>query len=200
MIDKDLIAFGQKFHGHKCPAMPMGLRTALAAMEKLGVKRAPDGQLIAILELDEAHCATCFADGVQVATGCTWGKGNIKRLHYGKWGLTLIDKKTGRAVRVVPTAEAMQQSKKSEFMRLRKSGIPASSIDDEIVDPLIESVSNAPEEQLLKVSEIFPYTVQEPEHTFETIVCQKCGETVVERNARVKDGMTVCIPCSGYAR
>ena len=23
---KDWLEFGQKFHGHKCPAMPMGLR------------------------------------------------------------------------------------------------------------------------------------------------------------------------------
>ena len=85
MLDKDLLEFGQKFHGHKCPAMPMGLRASLAAMKKLGVEHAPDGQLMALLELDEDHCATCFADGVQVATGCTLGKGNIKKLHYGKW-------------------------------------------------------------------------------------------------------------------
>ena len=75
MLDKELLAFGQKFHGHKCPAMPMGLRAALTAMEKLGVKHAPDGQLEAILELDEEHCATCFADGVQVAQVALTAKG-----------------------------------------------------------------------------------------------------------------------------
>ncbi len=29
-----------KFHGHKCPAMPMGLRAGLAAMKALGVERS----------------------------------------------------------------------------------------------------------------------------------------------------------------
>lgn len=29
---KDWLEFGQKFHGHKCPAMPMGLRVGAAAM------------------------------------------------------------------------------------------------------------------------------------------------------------------------
>jgi formylmethanofuran dehydrogenase subunit E len=29
---KDSLEFGQKFHGHKCPAMPMGLRVGAAAM------------------------------------------------------------------------------------------------------------------------------------------------------------------------
>lgn len=43
MIDRDLLEAGQKFHGHKCPAMPMGLRAGEAALEALGVERAADG-------------------------------------------------------------------------------------------------------------------------------------------------------------
>jgi formylmethanofuran dehydrogenase subunit E len=198
MLDKDLLEFGQKFHGHKCPAMPMGLRAALAAMERLGVSRASDGQLQAILELDEAHCATCFADGVQVATGCTYGKGNITRLGYGKWGLTLIDKKAGRAVRVVPKAEAMMRNKRSQFMAMRQAGTPASEVPAEIADPLVEAVSNAPEEMLFDISEAHPCEWTEPEHTFESVICDECGEMVVERNARIKSGRIVCLPCSRY--
>ena len=34
------------FHGHKCPAMPMGLRAAVAAMQALGVERAKNQELI----------------------------------------------------------------------------------------------------------------------------------------------------------
>lgn len=198
MLDTELLSFGQRFHGHKCPAMPMGLRAGLVAMRKLGVGRAPDGQLHAILELDEEHCATCFADGVQVATGCTYGKGNITRLGYGKWGLTLIDKKTRRALRVVPRTEAMMKNKQSRFMELRKSGTPASEIPAEIADPLVEMVSNAPDEMLFHIGEVFPYEWREPVHTFESVVCSHCGEMVVERNARLKAGKIVCIPCSGY--
>ncbi len=198
MLDKELLAFGQKFHGHKCPAMPMGLRVGLAAMEKLGVEHAPDGQLEAILELDEEHCATCFADGIQVATGCTYGKGNIKRLGYGKWGLTLIDKKTKRAIRVVAKAEAMMKSKQSKFMEQRKSGIPASQVPAEVADPLVEMVSNTPDELLLNIGEVFTKELKEPAHTFESVVRGQCGEMVVERNARLKEGKVLCIPCSGY--
>jgi len=200
MIDKSLLEFGQKFHGHKCPAMPMGLRAALAAMEKLGVQHTPDGQIVALIELDEDHCATCFADGVQVATGCTFGKGNIKKLHYGKWGLTLIDKKNKKAVRVVPKAEAMKKSKESEFMKLRASGVPASQVPAAIADPLVEMVCNVSDAQLLNIGEVFDYNWQDAPHTFESVVCALCGEMTVTRNARVKDGKIVCIPCSGYGK
>ena len=33
------------FHGHKCPATPMGLRAGLAAMKTLGVERSKDKEL-----------------------------------------------------------------------------------------------------------------------------------------------------------
>jgi len=60
---KDWLEFGQKFHGHKCPAMPMGLRVGAAAMNKLGVNRTGDGDIIVILDLGEDHCVTCYANG-----------------------------------------------------------------------------------------------------------------------------------------
>jgi len=75
----ELYKAGLLLHGHKCPAMPMGLRAGLAALEALGVERATDGQLTALVEIDRDHCATCYADGVQMATGCTFGKGNIQK-------------------------------------------------------------------------------------------------------------------------
>lgn len=38
-----------EFHGHRCPAMPMGLRVGAAAMNALGVDRAKDGQIQAFV-------------------------------------------------------------------------------------------------------------------------------------------------------
>jgi formylmethanofuran dehydrogenase subunit E len=198
MSKEELLEKGLWFHGHKCPAMPMGLRVSLAAMEALGVEqRAGAGELVALVELDEAHCATCFADGVQVATGCTFGKGNIKKLHYGKWGLTLIDRRQGKAVRVAPLAEAMEANKRTEFMALRKAGVPPTMIPDEIAQPLVKRVMTAPAEQLFEVGEVCDYQWQEAPHTFESVVCEECGEMVVERNARVQGGRVLCIPCAG---
>ena len=47
-------------------------------MNQLGVARAQNKELLAIVELGDDHCAHCFADGVQMITGCTFGKGNIR--------------------------------------------------------------------------------------------------------------------------
>jgi formylmethanofuran dehydrogenase subunit E len=187
---------GLVFHGHKCPAMPMGLRVGAAAMNALGVERAKDGQLVALVEIGDAHCATCFADGVQMITGCTFGKGNIKKLGYGKWGVTLVDKKSGRAVRVVPKAEAMEANRKTEFFtKYREKGIPASQVPDEVVAPLVERVMNAPEDGLLNVGEVMDYKWEEPPHSFDGFVCESCGEMAVEPYGRILGEKKVCIPC-----
>ncbi|MDH7568754.1 MAG: FmdE family protein [Armatimonadota bacterium] len=198
MVDpKEYYEAGMQLHGHKCPAMPMGLRVGAAAMNALGVERAKDGQLLALVELGEDHCATCFADGVQTITGCTFGKGNIKKLHYGKWGLTLIDKKSGRAVRVVPRAEAMAANKQTTFFKeYREKGVPASQVPPEHVDGLVERVMNAPEAQLLKVGDVVAYSLEEYPHSFDSFVCESCGEMTVEQYGRLKGDKKVCIPCA----
>lgn len=193
---KDWLKLGQKFHGHKCPAMPNGLRVGAAALNKLGMERTGDSALFAILELGENHCATCFADGIQVITGCTFGKGNITKTHKGKWGLTLIDKKTNRAVRVVPKAEAMLQTKKTDFFKnYREKGVPPTQVPNEVVEPLIEKVMNAPEEMIMNISEVFEYKWEEPAHTFNSFACPECGEMVVAKYALPKGDINVCQDC-----
>ncbi len=197
MIDpKEYLEAGMTLHGHKCPAMPLGLRAGAAAMNRLGVKRATDGQLLALVELGDGHCAHCYADGIQMITGCTFGKGNIRQLGYGKFGLTLVDKASGKAVRVVPRAEAQAAIKQTPFFKqYREKGIPASQVPDEVVAPLVEQVMNAPEEQILKIGEVFDYPVEKPTESFASFVCDRCGDMVSEKYGRLFEGRQVCIPC-----
>lgn len=198
MIDpKAFLEAGLTLHGHKCPAMPQGLRAGAIAMNHLGVERSGDKTLLALVELGDGHCAHCFGDGVQMVTGCTFGKGNIQKLGYGKFGLTLVDKTTGRAVRVVPKAEAQMKTKQTPFFtEYRMKGVPPTQVPDEVVEPLIEMVLNAPEEQIFNVSEIFDYEVPPKQHeSFDSFVCERCGDMVVETYGRVVGDQTVCIPC-----
>jgi len=192
----DYYEHGLVLHGHKCPAMPMGLRVGAAAMNALSVERARDGELLALVELGEDHCATCFADGVQMITGCTLGKGNIKKLHYGKWGVTLVQVATGRAVRVTPRADAMFANKQTEFFKeYRQKGVPASKVPLEVVEPLVQLVMSAPDERLLTVGTLFDYEITRRPHSFASLVCDGCGEMTVEGYARIVGGKKVCIPC-----
>ena len=198
MVNQELFQAGLLLHGHKCPAMPMGLRAGLTALDELGVERAKDGQLMAIIEIGQDHCATCYADGIQMSTGCTFGKGNIQKLGYGKFALTLVDKKTGNSVRIVTRPETIQRNKESEFIKYRMKGVPASQIDPALAEPLVDFVMGAPAEQLFKIGVVTRTQLPAGKpHDFNAVICEDCGEVTVESYARVKNGKILCIPCSG---
>ena len=177
--------------------MPMELRAGAVALNALGVDRTGDSVLLTLVDLGDDHCATCYGDGIQVITGCTFGKGNIKKTHKGKWALTLIDKKNQRAVRVTPKAEAMLANKKTSFFKdYREKGVPPTQVPDDVVEPLVQKVMGAPDEMLLNISEEFDDQYQEPPHSFSSFVCEECGEMVVEEYGRVEGDTKVCIDCT----
>lgn len=186
----------QLLHGHRCPAMLLGLRIGSAAMNALHVERATDGQLIALLELGADHCAHCLCDGVQTITGCTYGKGNLRQLDYGKFGLTLLEVGTARAIRVVPRPEALVTAVETSFCKeYRLKGVPPSQVPEEDVAPVNEKILTAPDEALLKLGTVYEHCSSPAQESFDLFVCERCGEVVVERYGRVYHDLRVCIPC-----
>jgi len=199
-MDKSLLELGIAFHGHKCPAMPLGIRAGLAAMKALGVDRASNKELHCICETGPAHATMCFVDGVQVATGCTFGKANIEKLNYGKNAITLIDVKTRRAVRVRPKIDFFKGGLASEFVRLRRQGVEPKDIAPEIVDPLIDRIASLPDEQMLDVGAVVETDWTPQKGTFEWALCERCGELTFASGLRVVEAKHLCVPCSGYAQ
>jgi formylmethanofuran dehydrogenase subunit E len=137
---------------------------------------------------------------VQMITGCTFGKGNLRTQPYGKFGLTLVERATGRAVRVVPRAAIQAKMKQTRFFQeFRAKGVPASKVPDEVVEPMIEQVMAAPEEQILSVGPEFRAEVDRKGESFDTRPCDACGEMVVDKYLRVVGDGRVCIPCQEKA-
>jgi formylmethanofuran dehydrogenase subunit E len=194
---KDYLDVALAFHGHKCPAMPMGLRAGLAAMNTLGVERAKDKELVVESETGEGHAAGCFLDGVMVATGATYGKGNIRKLFYNKMAFTLIDVKTERAVRVSLKPEFLEKALQSPFVQKRKEGVPPQDIPAEITNPQVERILGLPESEFLVISEIFSKELKKGVTSFEVKRCPGCGEaTFTNKLTETEDKRLLCIPCS----
>jgi formylmethanofuran dehydrogenase subunit E len=197
---KELLETGLKFHGHKCPAMPMGLRAGLAAMKALGVERSQDKELFVEAETGKGHAAGCFLDGIMTATGCTYGKSNIQKLYYSKMAFTLIDAKTGRAVRVSLKPEFFEKAVNSPFVQERKKGVPPQDIPAAITNPLVDRVLGLSETDFLNISNVFKKDLKKGSANFEVKRCAKCGEAVfTDKLTTASDGRKLCIPCSGSA-
>jgi formylmethanofuran dehydrogenase subunit E len=186
-----------KFHGHKCPAMPMGLRAGLAAMKALGVERSQDKELFVESETGKGHAAGCFLDGIMTATGCTYGKANIQKLYYSKMAFTLIDMKTGKAVRVSLKPEFFEKALSSPFVQERKKGVPPQNIPAAITDPLVDRVLGLSETDFLNISDVFHKDMKKGSGNFDVKRCAKCGEAVfTDKLTKAPDGRMLCIPCS----
>ncbi len=196
MKNQELLEKAFEFHGHHCPAMPLGLRAGLAAMKVLGVEHAQNKELYCLCETGFAHATMCFVDGVQVATGCTFGKSNIEKTDYSKNAITLIDVRKKKAVRVAINPEIQKKGLASEFVRLRGQKVEPQDIDPAITNPMIENIMQQPDEVLFKISGIFDYDFKGRKGTFEWIECENCGEVTFVHGVRIKGGKKLCIPCS----
>jgi len=193
---KDFFDLAMAFHGHKCPAMPLGLRAGAAAMNALGVERSQDKELMLLVETSDDHAAGCFADGLMAVTGCTYGKSNIKKTYYGKMAFTLIDTRRNRAVRVQLKPEFFGKMLNSPFVQQRKQGVLPQDIPASITDPLVDGVMSRAEAEFLDVSPIFDYALSKKKGSFESDLCEVCGERVFAHKLHDVNGKRVCIPCS----
>ena len=200
MNDNEILTAALAFHGHKCWASTAGVRLGLAAMRELGVERAGSKQLHAIIETGDYHGGMCFGDGIQFTTGCTFGKGNIEKSGEGKFAVTLIDKATKRAVRIAYKPTLQPRIKATPFMQKRAAGVPPTEIPDEEQMEVVHLVWDAPADEIMTIGPIEARAWSEPEEVVRFLVCPSCGELVAEPYARVAEGKTVCMACSGYPR
>ena len=194
LLDK-IVQYGFELHGHKCPAMPLGLKTARAAMDVLGVKKSQAGELFALIELGDHHCAGCYADGVQMMAGTTMGKGNIEKTHKGKFGLLLIDRKEKRAAKVTPKGEILYGALNSKFMSIREAGSLPQDVPWEVTKPLIEKVLGMPVEDQFDIEIIENVVVKTPKHQYKKGLCDNCDELVVGMYANNENGKYLCNDC-----
>ncbi len=186
-----------EFHGHQCPFMPIGYRMGRLAREKLGVEREKDHGFFVIAELGEGHPQTCMMDGIQAATGATFGKLLISKTFYGKLAATFYHPQKG-AVRFSLKPDAVDAMGKFEFIAVRKKGIEPSQIPAPVSQEIIRWAYEQTDDALFSVESKPDFQYKPIKGSFNKTKCGSCGEYVFDRYLRMKDGKPVCIPCSGY--
>ncbi|MGA8033911.1 MAG: FmdE family protein [Casimicrobiaceae bacterium] len=200
MSDHDILQEALRFHGHRCWASVAGVRAGLAALRVMGVKRSGGTQLHAIVETGEDHGGMCFGDGIQYATGCTFGKGNVAKQPYGKLAVTLVEKATSRALRVSYKPTLQARIADSAFMKKRGMGVMPDEIPEAEQRELVDLMWNAPEADVLAVGEIFRFEREWLPETMGFVPCAACHELTARAYLRVVGDNHVCVPCSGYDR
>jgi formylmethanofuran dehydrogenase subunit E len=197
LIQQDLSKFQTAiaFHGHLCPGLTLGYRAAQIALEQLDSVRAPDEEMVCIVEND-----ACGLDAIQVMTGCTIGKGNLILQNHGKQVYTFIDRKSGKGVRLALRPESDISHTDPRLDELRPKVMGGSATPDEQAEfhtrmtAVSDHLASMPAGELFTIRE-GAFEIPEKARIFNTVVCASCGEPVSEGMARLKDGRPICLPC-----
>lgn len=186
------IADVQGFHGHLCPGLAIGVRVAEQALLEMG-ERPGDEEVIAIVETDN-----CAVDAVQFITGCTFGKGNLIHLDYGKNAFRFIRRSDGKAVRIVVKADTVKSSDREiELVNRLREGT-ACDADRQEADQLrrqrIDRILSAPLDSLVSVQPVQP-EIPPRARIFHSVACAGCGELTMETRLRLLEGKAYCPEC-----
>jgi len=183
-----------EFHGHVCPGLSIGFKAAQALMDRLGVTRAPDEELVAIVETD-----ACGVDAIQVMTGCTFGKGNLILKNYGKNAFSLSDRKQGKVFRAClrSDAMAMDPAHLTLFEKVRQGQAKAEDMEkfQQLREKRLKDILETDPNKLFTIEEI-DANVPPQARIVESAVCDMCGELTMIDLLQDIEGQRVCIPCS----
>lgn len=193
LITEEMVRQTQDFHGHMCPGLAMGIRAAEVALRDIG-PHAADEEVVAIVETD-----MCGVDAIQYLTGCTFGKGNLIHLDYGKNAFTFYRRSDGKGVRMVARPEALPlPDPEWEALRNRLGDEDVTPEEQERFSELHEARSH----QILDTALDELFELKEPRgniprqaRIMDSLACESCGELVMETRTRRIAKKTVCIPC-----
>ncbi len=91
----------------------------------------------------------------------------------------------------------MLNNKKTAFFTdYRMIGKPASIVPAEVVDPLVNGVMNAPADKLMNISPVLNYNLEAKKDSFDSFVCELCGEMTVMEYGRIEGHKKVCMDCA----
>jgi len=176
-----------------CPGLAMGIRAAEVALREVG-PHSSDEEVVALTETN-----MCGVDAIQYLTGCTFGKGNLIHLDYGKNAYTFIRRSDGRAVRVAPCPGAFGRSPEytelSAKVREKRATEEEQARFEELRADRVATILRLPENELYAVEEVEDVEVPPMARIHNSIACAECGEPTMETRIRRLEGRKLCPAC-----
>jgi formylmethanofuran dehydrogenase subunit E len=190
-------------HGHRCPGLALGVKAGQYAMNYLGVANTGMEEVVAILETNN-----CFADGIQVVTGCTFGNNALIYRDLGKTAVTVARRRDGTAVRLAVRPDFRERllARYPAVGPLFQKVLVArqgTAEDQHRFQHLWQAVARRELQEVPLAEQMLvqTLTIQAPAFArmLPTAVCSRCGEGVMETRVRRQDGQTLCLACAGEA-
>lgn len=191
-LDDQIIEKTVEFHGHWCPGLAVGIRAAELALKEVG--SALDEEVVSVVETD-----MCAVDAVQFLTGCTFGKGNLIHLDYGKNAFSFYRRSDGKNIRIVTRPDAFGREREELMPLQKRSMVEQLSPEEqkrlkELRDNCTANIMEADLDAIFEIKGV-ERPVPKKARIMESLTCHACGENVMESRTRRFEGNHLCIPC-----
>lgn len=195
---KSLLDKAASSHGHVCGGMPLGIRMAMTGLRELQMTDpSKRDSLVIFVEIDR-----CITDAIQVATGRTLGRRNLKLVNYGKFAATFADISNGRAVRVSSRRDARDLAMRfSQRKGWIAPGEQIGEFSERERDLMVRAYSEMPESELMTIEKVKVNVPKEeiPGRPTYIVACTACGELIFDHKETVKEGRVLCRSCASGA-
>ena len=132
-FNRNLLKSAIRFHGHLGPYLVLGLRMGLFANRTLRSRGLHD--LSVTVWTKRSPPESCLLDGIQVASGCTLGKGNLRvknasriRARFRKGNRSLLMKPTEETAKMLCSVSGRTNEDQLEELAAHLSSIPESHL------------------------------------------------------------------------
>jgi len=182
-----------QFHGHICPGIVVGHRACWYARNLLKLDQsslAPTHHVVAENDL-------CGIDAFQLNTGCTLGNDNLIINNQGKQAFSLLEKKSGKGVRLVLHVPLWSSNEPLKLHHKFKLGTASQEEIQEFIRLRKlrgEELLELSDEELFKV-EFVQMNIPGKPRLYPAINCSRCGEQVMEPWATERNSEKLCSAC-----
>ncbi|MFW6071831.1 MAG: tRNA (N6-threonylcarbamoyladenosine(37)-N6)-methyltransferase TrmO, partial [Candidatus Bipolaricaulota bacterium] len=187
-----------RLHGHFCPFLSLGVVAAQYAISELG-NVAPDmEEAVAVVETN-----SCFSDGIQYVTGCTFGNNALIYRDFGKTAFTLANRE-GPGIRLYFSEENFLEEEYPEARELFEKVVEERNGTEEEERRLKENwrevgfdLVTRSAKDLFDIDRIESPDLPDYAPIFEDEHCEDCGEKLMAPKGIEKDDQCLCRDCAG---
>lgn len=194
---ENLLLKAGELHGHYCPFLALGVMAGSYAVDELGDRAADMEELMAVLETN-----SCFSDGIQYSTGCTFGNNALVYRDYGKTAATVAIRGK-RGVRLYYNRDNYLEENYPDRTALFDKVVKEREGTEEDERAMKEAwteiafdLINVPVEELFKIEMIKTPDLPEYAPIYDDEYCDLCGEKYMEPKGKEVSERKLCIPCA----
>ena len=194
---EELLILSGTLHGHYCPGLSMGIICSVYAVNQ--INQFSDGMedIIAIIEIN-----SCFADSIQYITGCTIGNNSLIFKDYGKTAFSLV-KRDGTGLRLSVKQSYREKMTKHfpEFQKYFNKVVIEKNREKKLLQDFKKNAKKVSFKLLnWNINDIFKIEkikINIPDYApiRESVVCSKCGETIMKEKEVKEQDKIYCKKC-----